>query len=62
MKHLRRCATLGALTLVVAAAWVALLHPYTATAQDDNPGFGQGAPAYPALLTPGSARSRSAID
>jgi hypothetical protein len=43
MKHLRRCAQLGALTLVVAAAWVALLHPYTATAQDDNPGFGHGA-------------------
>jgi hypothetical protein len=43
MKHQRLCAKLGALTLVVAAAWVALLHPYKATANDDNPGFGHGA-------------------
>jgi hypothetical protein len=38
MKHLRLCSQLGALTLVVAAAWVALLHPYKATANDGNPG------------------------
>jgi len=43
MKHLRLCAKLSALTLVVAAAWVALLHPYKAIANDDHPGFGQGA-------------------
>jgi hypothetical protein len=38
----RRCAQLGALTLVLAAAWGAL-HPDQATANDDNPGFGHGA-------------------
>jgi hypothetical protein len=43
MKHLRLCSQLGALTLVVAAAWVALLHPYKATANDGNPRFGDGA-------------------
>jgi hypothetical protein len=43
MKHLRLCAKLGALTLIVPAACVALLHPSKATANDDNPGFGQGA-------------------
>jgi hypothetical protein len=43
MKHLRLCAKHGALTLIVAAACVALLHSYKATASDDNPGFGQGA-------------------
>ena len=43
MKHLRLCAKLSALTLVVAAAWVALLHPYKAIANDDHPGLGQGA-------------------
>jgi hypothetical protein len=62
MKHLRLCAKLGALTLVVAAAWVALLHPYKATANDDNPGFGHGA-SYLTTVTDsnGSFRTRSVI-
>jgi hypothetical protein len=50
MKYLRLCAHLGALTLVVAAAWVALLHPSKATANDDNSGFGHGA-SYLATVT-----------
>jgi hypothetical protein len=62
MKHLRLCAKLGALTLVVAAAWVALLHPYKATANDDNPGFGHGA-SYLTTVTDsnGSFRTRSVM-
>jgi hypothetical protein len=43
MKHLRLGAKFGALTLIVAAGCVALLHPYKATANDDQPGFGHGA-------------------
>ena len=40
MKPLRLCAKLGALTLVVGAVWVALLHTSKATANDDIPGDG----------------------
>jgi hypothetical protein len=42
MNHLRLCAKLGALTLIIAAAWVALLHPYKATANDANTGVFDG--------------------
>ena len=62
MKHLRLCAKLGALTLVVAAAWVALLHPYKATANDDNLRFGHGA-SYLTTVTDsnGNFRTRTVI-
>ena len=64
MKHLRLCAKLGALTLVVAAAWVALLHPYyyKATANDGNPRFGDGA-SYLTTVTDsnGNFRTRTVI-
>jgi hypothetical protein len=43
MKFSRLCAKLGTLTLVVAAAWVALLHPSKATANNGIPGFSDGA-------------------
>jgi hypothetical protein len=43
MKHPRLCAKFGALTLAGALAWGALLHPYKANANDDNPGSGDGA-------------------
>jgi hypothetical protein len=61
MKHLRLCAKHGALTLIVAAACVALLHPYNATANDDNPGF-QGA-SYLTTVTDsnGNFRTRTVI-
>ena len=61
MKHLRLCAKHGALTLIVAAACVALLHPYKATANDDNPGF-QGA-SYLTTVTDsnGNFRTRTVI-
>ena len=62
MKHLRFCSQLGALTLVVAAAWVALLHPYKATANDGNPRFGDGA-SYLTTVTDsnGNFRTRTVI-
>ena len=62
MKHLRLCSQLGALTLVVAAAWVALLHPYKATANDGNPRFGDGA-SYLTTVTDsnGNFRTRTVI-
>jgi hypothetical protein len=62
MKHLRLCAKHGALTLIVAVACVALLHPYKATANDDNPGFGQGA-SYLTTVTDsnGNFRTRTVI-
>jgi hypothetical protein len=43
MKDLRLCAKLGALTPVVAAASIALRHPYKATANDGNRGLRDGA-------------------
>jgi hypothetical protein len=58
MKHLRLCAKLGALTLVVAAAWLALLHPYKATANDDDPGFGHGA-SYLTTVTDSNGKFRT---
>jgi len=62
MKHLRLCSQLGALTLVVAAAWVALLHPSKATANDGNPRFGDGA-SYLTTVTDsnGNFRTRTVI-
>jgi hypothetical protein len=62
MKHLRLCSKLRALTLVVATAWVALLHPYKATANDGNPRFGDGA-SYLTTVTDsnGNFRTRTVI-
>jgi hypothetical protein len=43
MKHRSLCAKFGALTMAVAVAWGALLHPYKANASDDKHGSGDGA-------------------
>ena len=50
MKHLRLCAKFGALTVAGAVAWGGLLHSNRANANNDNPGFGDGA-SYLATIT-----------
>jgi hypothetical protein len=63
MKPLRLCAKLAALTLAVAAAWISLLYPYKAIANDDDrPRFGQGASYLTTVVTStGAFRNRFVI-